>query len=238
MEKIITFENLNSFAYTNHSICKHPIKGIVLDFFGLGGADMYFEDTARGKEYAELGILFVVPYNNPWAWMNRQAISYTDEIMDVLFEALDLPDDLPIASTGGSMGGMSALIYTLYAKRTPTTCVANFPVCDTVAHYSERNDLPRTMYSAFFHEEGSLDDVLKKYSPLHQAENMPDIDYHIFHCTADKAVNIDAHSEKFVEKMQQLGRRITYDRVPDRGHCHLTAAMGELFTKYSYESMI
>ena len=38
MEKIITMENLHNFAYCNHKICKKPIKGIVVSFFGFGAA--------------------------------------------------------------------------------------------------------------------------------------------------------------------------------------------------------
>lgn len=89
---------------------------------------MYNEDTDEGKFYAENNILYVVPYQNPWAWMNSQTVDFTDEILDVLFEAYSLPENLPIASTGGSMGGLSALVYTAYAKRTPTVCAANCPV--------------------------------------------------------------------------------------------------------------
>lgn len=32
MERIIDIENLRSFAYCNHAICKKPIKGIVVFF--------------------------------------------------------------------------------------------------------------------------------------------------------------------------------------------------------------
>ena len=57
-------------------------------------------------------------------------------------------ENIPVVSTGGSMGGQSALVYCAYSKRTPVACVANCPVCDTVFHFTERPDLPRTLYSA------------------------------------------------------------------------------------------
>ena len=164
MEKIITYETLRNFAYVNDGICGRPIRGIVL-FFGLNGRDMYSDDTPDGQYFARLGILYVVPYNNPWAWMNRQAVSYTDEILDVLFAQYDLPGDLPVVSTGGSMGGLSALVYTKYARRTPVACVANCPVCDLPYHFTERPDLPRTLYSAFWNYEGTLDEALRLSAP-------------------------------------------------------------------------
>ncbi|MBQ7975611.1 MAG: hypothetical protein IJ300_08010, partial [Clostridia bacterium] len=119
MEKIITYETLNRFAYVNDKICKKPINGIAISFFGLGGMVMHDFDPPEGEYYAGKGILYVIPYNNPWAWMNKQAVAYTDEIIDVLIKQYELSEDIPIVSTGGSMGGLSALVYTAYSKRTP-----------------------------------------------------------------------------------------------------------------------
>ena len=181
MEKIINISNLHNFAYCNNQICTKPILGIVISFFGLGISSMYSEDTDDGRRYAEKGILYLVPYQNPWAWMNQQAVKYTDEIIDVLIKQYHLSNDIPIVSTGGSMGGQSALVYTALSKRTPVACVANCPVCDLVFHFTERPDLPRTLYSAFYHEDGSLEKALESASPIHMVERMPDVNYYIFH---------------------------------------------------------
>lgn len=225
MQNLITAENLRSFAYCNNAICRMPVRGIVIEFFGLGNTSMFWDDTDAGKFYAEQGILFLVPYNNPWAWMNRQAVAFTDELVDLLFEQYSLPENTPIVSTGGSMGGLAALIYTAYAKRTPKACVANCPVCDLPYHFTERPDLPRTLYSAFWNYEGTMDEALRETSPLHlaRAGKMPDVKYTVFHCTADKAVNKDMHSERFLAAM--TSRRIDYRIVKDRGHCDLTPEM-------------
>lgn len=238
MEKIMTYENIRSFAYVNDRVVKKPIKGIVVNFIGLGGEAMYDNDTDGDTFFCEKGILYVHPYNNPWNWMNRQAVNYTDEILDVLFEALDLPENLPIVSIGGSMGGLSCLVYTYYAKRTPVACVANCPVCDAPYHYTERPDLPRTMYSALYNNPGSLDEALKSISPLHLAPDMPDIPYTIFHCNKDGAVNIDMHSEKLVAAFKAAGKNVTYHIVPDRGHCDLTPEMYELYRKYIVDAIL
>ena len=222
MNKIITYETIRSFCYTNDALVTRPIRGVVLDFFGLGNTNMFFEDTDAGRAWAEDGVLLVVPYNNPWAWMNPQSIETTDEILDVLFAKLGLPDETPIVSTGGSMGGMAAITYTAYAKRTPAACVANCPVCDLPYHYTERPDLPRTLYSAFYHEDGKIEDVLPRFSPLHLVGKLPRVPYRIFHCEEDKAVNIEKHSERFVAAMEKAGYDVTLTRVPERGHCNLT----------------
>lgn len=225
MNKLITFETIRNFAYVNHEICQKPIRGIVLCFFGLGNKDMIKDESTEGEYFGEQGILYVHPYNNPWNWMNRQAVAYTDEILDVLIEALGLDDNIPIVSTGGSMGGMSALVYAYYARRTPVACVANCPVCDMPYHLTERPDLPRTLYSAFWHEEGDIATVLEAYSPLHLAPKMPRIPYTIFHCTADKSVNLEKHSDRFVAAMRENGQEVDFIIVPDRGHCDLPYAV-------------
>lgn len=237
MEKIITIENLRNFAYCNNQLCKKPIQGLVVSFFGLGGATMYAEETGNGIQFAEKGILYVVPYQNPWAWQNKQNISYTDEIIDVLFEEYNLPDDLPVVSVGGSMGGLSALVYMVYAKRTPVACVANCPVCDLPYHYTERPDLPRTLYSAFYNYDCSLQEALKSASPLDLVDKMPvNSKYYIFHCEEDKAVNKQKHSDRFVDAMKE-NHNIHYYAVPDRGHCDLTDEMQNLYNEHIISSI-
>lgn len=238
MEKIITMENLRNFAYCNNNICKKPIKGIAISFFGLGVDKMYFEDTAEGYRFGDQGILYVVPYQNPWAWQNKQNVDYTDEILDVLFKEFDLPEDLPIVSEGGSMGGLQALVYMIYSKRTPVACVANCPVCDLPFHYTERADLPRTLYSAFYHYDCSLQEAMESASPIDLIDKLPkSAKYYIFHCEKDSAVNKQKHSDRLIEKMQN-SHDITYYPVPERDHCDLPDDVRELYFKHMIDSIV
>ena len=227
MNKIINYETIRSFAYVNDNVCKKPIRGVVVNFCGLNNKDMFDEDTNEGVYYGEEGVLYVHPYNNPWSWMNAQAVAYTDEIIDVIFEKYALPESTPVISMGNSMGGLASLVYTRYAKRTPIACISNCPVCDLVYHFTERPDLPRTIYSAFWNEEGELNDILKKYSPVHLAPEMPDAKYYIFHCDKDKSVNLGFHSQKFVAAMNECGKGVELEIIPDRGHCKLTFAAND-----------
>ena len=238
MERIINMDNLRNFAYCNNQICKKPIKGLAVSFFGLGGAAMFSEETEEGIRLAAEGILCVVPYQNPWSWQNKQNVSYTDEIIDVLFKAYDLPDDLPVVSTGGSMGGLAALVYMAYAKRTPVACVANCPVCDLPYHFTERPDLPRTLYSAFYNYDCSFQEALESASPLHLVDKMPkESDYYIFHCEEDKAVNKQKHSDRFVEMLKEQ-HSVHYYAVPERGHCNLTDEMQNLYNMHIIKSIV
>ncbi|MBO5051497.1 MAG: prolyl oligopeptidase family serine peptidase [Clostridia bacterium] len=221
MEKIITYETLRRFAYSNDKLIKGDIRGIVLNFFGLGGMPIFYDDSGEAKEFAAQGVIFVQPYYNPWCWMNAQAVDFVDEIVSVLVEHYGLGDGVKVVSTGGSMGGLSALVYTAYARITPVACVANCPVCDLPYHFTEREDLPRTLYSAFGTFEGSMDEALRSRSPLHLVEKMPHVPYTIFHCEDDRAVNLEKHSLRFVEAMRPT-HDVAFITVPLRGHCDLS----------------
>ena len=58
MEKIITYENLRSFCYSNDKLIEGEIKGIAIDFNGLGGQGMHKEHS-RGDFFAKYGIIFI-----------------------------------------------------------------------------------------------------------------------------------------------------------------------------------
>ncbi len=236
MEKIITYEKIDLFAYTNKDSVKKPVRGIVVEFAGLGCTWMIKEEPARAAMLAENGILYVFPYNNPWNWMNPQAVAYTDEVLDALRGGLGLPESLPVVSIGGSMGGQCALVYACRAARTPVACVANCPVCDIPYHFTERPDLPRTLYSALSASDAPLQEALRGISPLHLVDELPDIPYHIFHCGADRAVNLDKHSARFVEAMKK-GHRVTFHVVPDRDHCDLTPEAWAQFDRYILDAV-
>ena len=65
-------------------------KESLFPFFGLGGSEMYDEETETGRFYAGKGILYLIPYQNSWAWMNRQTVDFTDELIDALMREYSL----------------------------------------------------------------------------------------------------------------------------------------------------
>ena len=215
---MINHNNLRLFAYSNDKLINGNIRGLVMDFQGLGFNGILDEDPDKGRFYAENGLIYVVPYVDPWAWMNRTAVMTADSIIGTLEEKYG--QTFPVCSTGGSMGGQEALIFCLYSSRDVVSCVVNCPVCDMEYHITEREDLPRTMLAAFGGAE-DFDAELRSRSPYHVADRLPKIPYTVFHCEEDRAVNIDDHSVKLVERMRALGHDVTFIRVPGRGHCDL-----------------
>ena len=224
MEKMITYDHLRYFAYSNDHICKRPIKGIVMDFWGMDSYGIIKEDSDTAKFYAEQGILFLIPYYNPWAFCNRQTVAYIEEILDVVHDRLVLPAELPLVYTGNSMGGLTALACTVLCKHKAIACLANCPVCDMGNHIYERDDLPHSLYSAFGTYDGTLEEAVLTVSPLHLVDKMPDIPYYVFCGEEDKIVSKKIHSDRFVEEMKKT-HRITYYEIPEMGHCNLPEEM-------------
>ena len=197
-----------------------PISGVVLCFHGLGGAALKEGPDPFDEEIAALGGLAVFPYYGPWSWMNREARAFVDDLVEAIYRRYDLdPARVPLVLTGGSMGGYSALLYARYTRHQPVACFANCPVTDLAYHFSERPDLPRTIYHALGHYEGAWPELLAEHSPLRQVAGLPDIDYLIVHGEADPAVAKSAHSDPLVAAMRARARRVEYLEVPGMGHC-------------------
>ena len=219
----ITYDNLRTYSYSNDRQIHGTIRGIVIKFTGMGCDERFDGPLPDGDWFAKRNIVYLIPAGNPWAWMNRQQVELADQLIDIIMEKYDLPENLPITATGPSMGGHGALTYMVYAKRTPVACVANCPVCDMPFHYTERIDLPSSFYSAYRYEEGTMEEILPRFSPLHLAEagKMPDAAYTVFHCTKDTLVNKELHSDRFVAAMEKAGHPVNYRIVPDKNHCDL-----------------
>lgn len=226
--KTITYENIRNFAYVNDDLIVGAIRGVIIDFFGLGVQNVYDKPLQESVRFAEKGYLHIIPYNNPWAWMNDAAFDFTETIFSVMSEKYGL-SDTPLVVCGASMGGLSALVFAYKSKKTPVACITNCPVCDLLYHYGEHSDMPRTIYSAFYKEGEDLFENMKKASPMHHVGDMPDIKYTLFQCADDDDVHPYAHSERFVPAMRAGGKTVDYIVVPDSGHCGLNEHYLEMY---------
>jgi len=211
-------DKMRQVAWIGDEWVKGPIRGVVLSFHGLGAPGVKTQPSTEELGWAQAGGLVVFPYYGPWSWMNRQARSLVDETVDAVYATFKLSKRIPLISTGGSMGGCSALLYTRYAKRPVSACFANFPVCDTAFHFSERPDLPRTFHSAFVGYKGTLKTLLAEHSPLAQVPAMPDIPYLVVHGDKDTSVGKARHSDRFVAAMRRRKLNVEYIEVPGMGH--------------------
>ncbi len=223
MRSPITYENLRVYAYSNDKQIRGKIRGIVVYFTGMGCDDRFDGTLEEGDWLAERNIAYLIPYGDPWAWMNRKQVHLADTVIDTLLTHYDLPGDTPIVSAGLSMGGHGALVYPIYARHTPVASVSNCPVCDLFYLPNEIPDAPSSFYSAFYDEPGTMDEILHRYTPLDvaEAELLPRIPYTILQCTEDALVHKANHADRLVALLTAHGYDINYRLVPDRGHCDL-----------------
>lgn len=224
----INKNTLNYFARTNEKILTGPIRGVVLEFPGLGGGscmggvDSVGEYTAAyGLRCGRENILLAYVFTGPWSWMNDSAVRITDAVVDAIWEKYGLSDDVPLISTGGSMGGCGALVYSVYAKRKPSACAANGPACDAMDIYYAHPDFARTLFNAVAHYECGFEEAMASISPLKLVDRMPDIPYYIVHTDMDDIIPVEKHSDLLVKRMRERGLDAEYIVVPDRGHCDL-----------------
>ena len=220
MQTPITKDNISDFAYTNRNEIRSAPRGIVLEFHGLGdGNRMIKEKLKLGTYCAEHNLLYAIPYYGPWAWMNDKAVKYVDEVVDGLED--EFASDLPVISTGLSMGGLGSLVYPVYTRHKVIKVASICPVCDLAYHYTEREDTARTIYGAYSHYDMTLEEAIKIQSPMELLDKMPRIPYRLFLCTADEEVNIDKHGLTMVSLMKSKGFDIEKFICPDRPHCDL-----------------
>jgi len=205
-------------AWVGKEYVEGDIKGVVLFFHGLGSG-LKDRPTTEELEWARNGALVVYPYYGPWAWMNRGARTMVDDLVDAIYAAYELTEDIPLICTGASMGGQGSLLYTRYAKRKVSACLATSPVCDLHFHFRERSDLPPKIRCAFQGYPESLNALLSEHSPLHQVANMPDIPYRILHSENDPAVSKQNHSDKMVAAMHEQGLNVEYITPHGMKHC-------------------
>jgi dipeptidyl aminopeptidase/acylaminoacyl peptidase len=211
-------DTIKQVCWVGDEYVQGPICGVILAFHGLGFTGRKTEPTSIELAWAQAGGLIVFPYYGPWSWMNRLARGFVYDLVESVYAAYGLDAATPLISTGGSMGGMSSLIYTRYARRPVAACVAACPVCDFKYHFSERPDLPATIHHAFLGYEGDLESFFAENSPICQVEHMPDIPYLLIHGDKDLAVNKGVHSDLFVAAMRKCGRSVEYIQVPGMGH--------------------
>jgi pimeloyl-ACP methyl ester carboxylesterase len=208
---------LDKLAWLGTAYVKPPISGIVLRFPGLGSTGIKSDPNPDDLEWGQSGALTVFPYQDPWGWMNPSVQHFIDDLVEAIRHHHHLAPEVPLLSTGGSMGGQAALLYAMKSRHRVAACMALYPVCDLPFHYTERVDLPRTLHHAF----GSYEDItapLREHSPLHQVKAMPDIPYLLIHGEKDQAVQKAAHSDPMVAAMRQRHLQVEYVECPKLGH--------------------
>lgn len=226
-DRPIDKETISLYARTNEAFLTQPVRGIVLEFPGLGGGSCLGGiqergdyDTPFSRQCAEQGLLLAYMFSGPWSWMNTAAVRMTDELVDALLEKYALPDDTRIVVSGGSMGGLGALICVVSTRHKVVACASACPCCDVPDRFDCHPDFPRTLYCAVAHLDMPFTEALKTISPMHRINDMPDIPYYIVNCCADE-IFPEAQTDLYVETLKARGLDVTYAKLPGQLHGYI-----------------
>lgn len=216
-------DNLNLYCNTNESLLKGTPTGIVIEFPGLGGGSCLGGSMDFGEyktDYAQAlagqGILLLYTFPGPWSWMNKGAVRLCDLILDAAIEKYGM-GECPIVSTGGSMGGLGALIFAADSRHKISAIAAACPNHDPLSTIFVLSHRPRTMLSAIAAYDTSLEDGLKAISPTYRIHDIPDIPIFITGDEYDECFDI-ADTEEFVRKLREDHRDVTYMRLENCKH--------------------
>lgn len=130
MDKQFLSAHYDRFCCTNIELIHGDIRGIILYFNGLGHIVNPGPDMIDAPAAAARNILYITPYYNPWAWMNRDTVAFCDMLVEIAMEKWNIPTDAPVGLYGGSMGGYSVFHYAMQSKHNIVAGDLNCPCCN------------------------------------------------------------------------------------------------------------
>lgn len=207
----INKDNILTYAFVNFDTLKLPVKAVCIDFHGYTDATRFTESSRLASDLGNRGIAYVFPYYSVWAWYSKSSRIYNEMVLDAVFDKLG---NAPLIVSGGSMGGMTALMYAIEGKRKPVGCVVNCPVTDTELIF-ENDSIRPAILSA--HIEEGLN--LKAFSPVCRINDLLDIKYFAVFGGKDECIT-DKYFLPFNEKMQ--GKNYEYYIEEQMPHCDIS----------------
>ena len=215
----MTWENLSDFAFVNTDTLTGDIKGVVVNFHGYTDASMFTKSGIYAESLGKKGIIYIFPYYSVWSWYSKSSMAFVEEVIDTVYAHFALPSDIPFMTTGGSMGGMVAMLYGVYGKRKICACACNCPVTDLVIRMRDHN-MVRAIYSAYNLEDKPFEQCVREHSPIHMAEKFARVPYKFVFGGADGCITPE-QSVPFCEKMRECGHKFTSETVSEMVHCDI-----------------
>lgn len=231
-KKYINKETIKLYANTNEEHLVMPIKGIVVEFPGLGGGsclgglmDMQSYSSEEAIKYAQKGIIIAYLFPGPWSWGNKGAVRMADAVIDAIKDKYAL-DQIPVAVCGGSMGGLGALTFAAGTRHRLCMVAAACPCIDVLDRLDCHESFPRTYISAAACYDMELEDALKSFSPMHCIEDLQNTDYFI--CSdAEDEIFPESQCDLFVEKLVARNLNVEYHKQPNLTHGYFIPAVRE-----------
>lgn len=163
-----------------------------------------------------------------------------DLVIDALIEHYDLPADIPVVSTGGSMGGIGALNFTLGSRHNIVSCMAACPCYDILGEYNSfaaQSSFPRTYVAAISNYDMSITDALKSITPCENIASMPKVPYYIV-CNENDECFDDDGMKVFADDMRDAGLDVTLKFLPGTTHGQFTDEERESYRAFIENSIL
>ncbi len=220
----ITFENVREYAYTNADMVKKPVRGVYLNFHGAGYGDVRNEDSPFAKALAEAGVVEIFPYGTQDSWMKKGPAEEVEFLVDVIRRKYGIPDSVPVAFGGCSMGGFAALTFGLFSKIKPACVLANCPV-----------NVPEDWVD--FQKPGLLPGTLEGIThPLAAADRLPEADYFFISGTNDPIPYMARNTRALARRLRKRGLKAELYEGPI-GHCGATEEMILAWNSFLFERL-
>ena len=234
--------NYRLYCNTNEALLSGKPRGIVVEFPGLGGGsclggtmDMVGYSGDYAKALADSGLLLVYMFSGPWNWMNEGAARFTDLVLEALRERFGLSGDVPVAATGGSMGGLAGLMFPMLSKSNVVLSAVTCPCVDPGKSLFADDVIPRSFLSTLALFDRPLEESLKAISPAENVKKLPDIHYLIL-CDANDELFPREDLEAFGKALRDNGRSVEFITMNGCRHGEFTPQARERFTTFIIEN--
>ena len=222
MDKNFLKANFGRVCLTNIELIKGEIKGIALYFTGLGHTSQPANDMVAAPVCAENGILYILPFYNPWCWMNKKTVSYIDTIVDTAKELYNIKSDVLVGIYGGSMGGHNTFHYAVKSKHKIVAAAVLCPCCNMEYEMAySTNTIFRSYFESATEDTDDFNAYIHDNSPINMVEKLPKIPYLFAVGLKDTVLVPSMHSDLMIEKMLEAGHEVDRIDYPEVAHCNL-----------------
>ena len=219
--QFINEENIHDFCFLNLDALQLPVRGLVMECHGLNDNTIHQKSPRLGAELGRDGILYVYPYYDLWAWCNNSAVTLMNELLAVVEKMFGLTPQTPFVISGGSMGGLTAIIFSRYSIRQPRAIACQCPVVDLQESFQRLRQHRRAIYNAYCTEEGTIEEAIRRRNPIAITKDLLRVPYLIISGGEDHCVPEEKQIDPFEAEMLRHGHEISVLRVPTMGHCEL-----------------
>lgn len=242
--KFINKDTLHFYINSNEQFLTMPIKGVVLEFPGLGGSsclggcvDMGVYDTQYSRDFGEKGILLAYLFPGPWSWGNKGAVRMTDAVVSAIKSKYNLTQQTRMAVCGGSMGGLGALIYSIKSAHNIECVASACPCVNVVTSYYCKNLVPRSFFSAAAVYDMPIEEALKDFSPWEFVDQLRNVPYFI--CSdVDDALFPVAECDEYVDMLIKRGLDVEYHKQEHCGHGVFIPEVRQAFHQFIIDKLL